>query len=151
MAGVRRVARSILRYFVPLVALLVAIQVFLAGRGLFGAKDQPIEDSEKLDLHRAIGHLIGQPVALLLLIVALLAWLPETRARVISILVPILLFVQVLLAFGGEWVGAFHPVNAFVVLGLLGYLASYLWRRRGDTAMTDSTLAEPRVAESRVD
>jgi len=43
------------------------------------------------------------------------------RVRVISILVPILTFVQVILPGGGRWVGALHPVNAFLILGM------YLW------------------------
>jgi len=51
MAGVRRVSRSILRYFVPLYGVLLIVQVFLAGEGIFGARDkgQLIEDTKTLD------------------------------------------------------------------------------------------------------
>jgi Family of unknown function (DUF6220) len=130
MAGVRRVCRSILRYFVPLYGILLIVQVFLAGEGIFGARDadQTIEDTKMLDVHRGLGFFLTMPGALLLMIVALLAWLPNKRLRIISIILPILLFVQIILADAGRWVAAFHPVNAFLLLGLVGYLSNALWR-----------------------
>ena len=103
------------------------------------ASDSTIEDSNELDLHRGIGFLLTNPVALLPLIVALLAWLPDKRLRIISIVLPFLLFIQMLLAEGGRWVAALHPVNAFVLLGLLGYLASRLWRADREPAPVSPT------------
>src|SRR5215212_2000462 len=110
MAGVRRVTRSILRYLYPLYVLLIILQVYFAGEGIFGARDTdtPIEDANALDLHRGFGFFIAQPGALLLLILALLAWLPNTRLRVLSIVFPILLIVQSLLPEPGRWVAALH-------------------------------------------
>ena len=130
MAGTRRVTRSILRYLYPLYVLLIVLQVYFAGEGIFGARDtdSPIEDAKQLNLHRDFGFFIAQPGALLLLILALLAWFPNTRLRVLSIVLPVLLFVQAILPSGGRWVAALHPVNAFVILGMLGYLSSALWR-----------------------
>ncbi len=127
MAGVRRVARLFLRYLVPLYFLAVLAQVFFAGYGIFGAGDETIENADTLDLHRGFGFIISHMVNLLLLLVTLLAWLPDKRLRAMSIAVPILLFIQPFLS-EGRWAGAFHPVNAFVILGLLGYLAHQLWR-----------------------
>jgi hypothetical protein len=74
-------------------------------------------------------------------VVALIAWVPDKRIRIISIVVPILTFVQMLLPGGGRWVGALHPVNALLILGM------YLWlfltlRKRGPVAATE-TVAEP--------
>ena len=48
MAGVRRVTRSILRYVFPLYVLLLILQVYFAGEGIFGARDadQTIEDAK---------------------------------------------------------------------------------------------------------
>ena len=130
MDGVRRVCRSILRYFVPLYGILLIVQVFLAGEGIFGARDadQTIEDTKMLDVHRGLGFFLTMPGALLLMIFALLAWLPNKRLRTVSIILPILLFVQIILADAGRWVAAFHPVNAFVMLGMMGYLSSAFWR-----------------------
>jgi hypothetical protein len=136
MAGVRRVSRSILRYAFPLYVLAIVLQVYFAGEGIFGARDtdQTIEDSNQLNLHRDLGWFISQPFALLFLIVALLAWLPSTRLRVLSILFPILLIVQSILPAAGRWVAALHPVNAFVLLGMAGYLSWTFWR--GELAPT---------------
>ncbi len=128
MAGVRRVTRAILRYVYPLYVVAIILQVYFAGEGIFGAGDSSIEDANSLNLHRDFGWFISQPIALLVLIVTLLAWLPNKRLRVLSILFPILLIVQSILPSAGRWVAALHPVNAFVVLGLAGYLASSFWR-----------------------
>jgi hypothetical protein len=138
MEGVRRGARSVLKWFSPLMVVLIVIQVFLAGEGIFGlANIKNSDDCDKgaahcvanaktLDPHRALGFIITNPLALLFLICALLAWLPSTRLRTISIVVPILTFIQMILAGAGRWAGGLHPVNAILILGLYGYLAYQL-------------------------
>ena len=65
---------------------------------------------------------------------------PDKRIRIISILVPILTFVQMLLPGGGRWGGALHPVNAILILGM------YLWlfltlRKRAPAAATEPVAA----------
>ena len=127
MQGVRRVARSILRYVFPLYVFLVVLQVYFAGEGIFGSGESSIEDAKSLDLHRGFGFIIAQPGALLFLIIALLAWLPNKRLRWLTIGVPILLIVQSLLPSAGRWVAALHPVNAFLILGLLAYGSWVFW------------------------
>jgi hypothetical protein len=134
MEGVRRVSRSILKWFAGLYVVAIIVQVFLAGEGIFGlANVRHSEDCDKgvahciantktLDAHRALGFILTNPAALLFLIVALLAWHPVMRVRVISIVAPILTFVQMFLAEGGRWVGGLHPLNAFVILGMYGFL-----------------------------
>ena len=141
MAGTRRVTRSILRYVYPLYALAIILQVYFAGEGIFGAGDSSIEDAHSLNLHRDFGWFISQPIALLLLIVTLLAWLPDKRLRTLSILAPILLFVQSILPSTGRWVAALHPLNAFVILGLFGYLSWSFWR--GEAAEVTAQEATP--------
>lgn len=128
MTGVRRVSRSILKYFVALYTVAVVVQIFLAGEGIFGGREEPIEDASILDPHRGLGWILTMPGALLLLIVALLAWLPNKRLRWISVALPFVLFIQLILAEAGRWGGAFHPLNAILVLALLGYLARQLWQ-----------------------
>jgi hypothetical protein len=129
MAGVRRGARAVLRYYVPLFVLAVIVQIFLAGEGIFGIKAGPkLDDQKTLDAHRGLGFFLTYPAALLLLIFALLAWFADKRMRWISIALPFLIFAQEPLSWGGRWSGAFHPLNAFLVLGLLGWLAHRLWR-----------------------
>jgi hypothetical protein len=147
MAGVRRVTRSILRYVYPLYVLAIILQVYFAGEGIFGARDadQTIEDSKRLDLHRDFGFFIAEPIALLILIIALLAWLPNKRLRTLSIVAPILLIVQAILPSAGRWVAALHPVNAFVLLGMFIYLSWSFWR--GELAPS-ATAEEAPAAES---
>ena len=120
------------------------VQIFLAGEGIFGIKKGPaLDDQKTLDPHRVLGFLLTEPLAFLLLIAALLAWLPDRKLRRISIALPFLIFLQAPLSWGGRWSGAFHPLNAFLVLGLLGWLSGQLWRRHraGTSEMTEAAPA----------
>ena len=135
MAGIRRGAVAVLRYYVPLFIVAVIVQIFLAGEGIFGIKGGPeLDDQKTLDPHRALGYILAEPAALILLVLALLAWFPDRRMRWISIALPFLIFLQDPLSWGGRWSGAFHPLNAILVLALLGWLARRLWRGSGAVA-----------------
>jgi hypothetical protein len=155
MTGVRRVARSVLKWFSAVYVIAIIVQVFLAGEGIFGMKNienaeecnkagaSCIADSKTLDPHRALGFFLTMPGALLFLIVALLAWYPDKRVRIVSIVVPILTFVQIVLPGLGRWGGAFHPLNAILVLALFGWLTHRLWRQQPDTAAPITPTAGP--------
>jgi hypothetical protein len=137
MAGARRGATAVLRYYVPLFVLAVVVQIFLAGEGIFGIKGgAELDDQKVLDPHRGLGFILAEPAALILLILALLAWFPDRRMRWISIGLPFLIFAQDPLAWGGRWTGALHPLNAFLVLGLLGWLTRRLHRPRAAVVTT---------------
>jgi hypothetical protein len=149
----RRGAATVLKWFSALYVVLIIVQVFLAGEGIFGLNNikhsddcnkagaHCIANSKSLDAHRALGFFLTLPGALLFLIVALIAWLPNTRLRTISIVVPILTFVQMILAGVGRWAGGLHPVNAILILALYGYLARSLWREQ--EAEAPETVAAP--------
>lgn len=127
MDGVRRGARNVLKWFAPLYVVLIVVQVFLAGEGIFGLKNvKKLDDAKVLNAHRDLGFILTEPLAILFLIAALLAWHPNTRVRTVTIVVPILTFIQVVLANIGRWGGGLHPVNAFLVLGLYGWLSHRL-------------------------
>ena len=146
MAGVRRVTRSMLRYWVPLYVVAVVLQIYFAGEGIFGAGSETIDDANSLELHRGFGWIIAQPIGLLFLITALLAWLPDKRQRYMTIALPILLFVQSILPSAGRWVAALHPVNAVVILGLFGYLTWSFWRApapAAESAPEEAPAVEP--------
>jgi hypothetical protein len=150
MNGVHRVARSILKWFSALYVVAIIVQVFLAGEGIFGLKNiehaddcnkagaSCVADSKVLDPHRALGFFLTMPGALLFLIVALLAWHPNKRIRIVSIVVPFLAFLQIVLPGFGRWGGAFHPLNAILVLGLFGWLAYRLQHDKPDAAAVAS-------------
>jgi hypothetical protein len=130
----RQGARSVLKWFAALYVVLIVVQVFLAGEGIFrlnnvihsdDCKKHPVlcaGGSGTLDAHRGLGFFLTMPGALLFLIVALIAWHPNMRIRVVSIVLPFLTFLQMILAGIGKWVGGLHPVNAILVLGLFGWL-----------------------------
>lgn len=131
MSGVRRGARSVLKWFSPLYVLLIIVQVFLAGEGIFRLRTVYDSDTCKkvtcggsttLDPHRILGFILAEPLALLFLITALLAWHPNTRVRIVTIVAPILTFVQLPLAVIGKWAGGLHVLNAILILGMYGWL-----------------------------
>jgi hypothetical protein len=153
MSGVRGGARSVLKWFSVVFVVAIVVQVFLAGEGIFGMKNiahsddcnkaaaQCIANSKTLDPHRALGFFLTMPGAVLFLIVALLAWHPDSRVRIVSILTPILTFVQMILPGLGRWGGAFHPLNAILVLGLFAWLAHRL--RREDAGVVAASTPVP--------
>ena len=59
---------------------------------------------------------------------ALLARHPDTRVRVVTIVVPILTFDQLQLAVAGKWGGGPHVLNAILILGMYGWLTHELRR-----------------------
>jgi hypothetical protein len=153
----RQRATGILKWFSALYVVLIVIQVYLAGEGIFGLNviknsddcdkkgadlvaQHCIGNSKTLDAHRALGFFLTLPGALLFLIVALIAWHPNLRVRKISILVPILTFVQMVLPGLGRWGGALHPVNAFLVLGMFGWLFHAL-RKEAPEVVTEPAAA----------
>jgi hypothetical protein len=142
MSGVRPGARSVLKWFSALYLVLIVVQVFLAGEGIFGLNNikhdctktkianECIGNSKTLDPHRALGFFLTVPGALLFLIVALLAWPTDRRVRRVSIALPFVLFIQMILPWFGRWGGAFHPLLAFVILGMFGWLFAQLRGQR---------------------
>ena len=148
----RRRATSVLKWFSGLYVVLIVIQVYLAGEGIFGLNvikhsddcDKHganlgaapcIGNTKTLDAHRALGFFLTLPGAVLFLICALIAWLPNKRVRIISIVAPILTFVQMILPGTGRWGGALHPVNAILILFLYGWLF-YTLRKEGPEVAT---------------
>jgi hypothetical protein len=132
MEGVRRWTRLIMRYFVALYVVAVIVQIFLAGEGIFGIKKNvSLDDQKTLDAHRGLGFFLADFGAIILLILALLAWYPNKRTRIVSIALPFMLFIQGILGGGSRWVGAFHPLWGFVILATLAWLAHRLWRTSG--------------------
>jgi hypothetical protein len=130
MDAVRRGAGAFLKFFVPLLVLLVLVQVFLAGWGTFGIEEgQGLEEATSLDPHRDFGHIVGTFGSILLLVGTLLWWPRDKRLLGVGIVAAVLLFLQPIFGvIGGEFVGAIHAVNAVVLLGLLGWFAGILWR-----------------------
>ncbi len=141
MSGMRRGATSVLKWFSGLFAVLIVLQVYLAGEGIFGLSNikhdcskstsHCIANTTTLNAHRGLGFILTGPLALLFLIVALLAWHRVKSVRIVSIVVPILTFLQTIIVHLGRFAAALHPINAILVLGLFGWL---FFRLRAETA-----------------
>src|ERR1700751_4134701 len=133
MAAVRRVAWVLLKYVTTLFFLGVIAQFFLVGYGLFAMKHgATIDNAKSLDAHRGLGFILSDLGAILLLVLALLAWPQPRKLLGAWILLAVLAFVQGILATVGfkHWgVGMFHPVNALMLLGLSARVGPYTWHR----------------------
>src|SRR6266516_1522741 len=155
MAGVRRGARSVMKWFAALYVVAIIVQVYLAGEGIFGINNvKHADDCKKiaaacaggsgtLDAHRGLGFFITMPGAFLFLVVALLAWHPNVRIRTVSIVLPFLTFLQMILAGLGRWAAALHPVNAILVLALFGWLAYRLRQEQPEEAVAAAPVVVP--------
>ena len=127
--------RTIHRYWALLLAIAVLVQIGAAGYGAFNAADKsdpgPLSEhqfSKGFDFHDGFGYLIFLGT-LVLLLLALGARLGK-RSVGMSVVLVLLVIVQIVLAWGGEshgWIGIFHPIVAFLILGLVGRISFEAW------------------------
>jgi hypothetical protein len=135
MAAVRRGAAAIYKVLIAIFAAAVVVQFFLAGLGVFGAfpeEDGTVSFSkfeDEFEVHAGVGWFLFLG-SLLLLILILIAW-TGPRSIGATFALAVLMFLQMILAGVGEdteVVGAFHPVNGLVILGLSWFLTTRAWR-----------------------
>ena len=129
---------TVYRYWVALLVVAVLVQIGAAGYGAFYVAEKLDDEGSSLghdgfehgfDFHGGFGYLIFYGTVVLFLL-ALAARLGR-RLVLLSLAAVALVIVQILLAWGGTStavVGIFHPLNALLVLGLLGHLAWGSWR-----------------------
>jgi hypothetical protein len=135
LTGYRAGALQAFRWGTILFLVLGAVQIFLAGVGVFDLDGHKLGSSGEtaFDPHRVNGDIMSA-VALVLLILVLVAR-PGARLIVLSVVLFLLMAVgQTLLAAGGEdqaWVGGLH---AIVGIGLLGLAARTLVESRTTVA-----------------
>lgn len=131
--------RTVYRYWISILAAAVIVQIAFAGYGAFYVT-QKVADNTTIDektvedgfgAHIGFGYLIFLG-ALVAVILALLAR-PGKRTVLLTVGALVLVIVQIVLAWiGGDVpaVGALHPINAFIILALVGALAGNQWRAR---------------------
>jgi len=127
--------RTVHRYWALLLSIAVLVQIGSAGYGAFNAADKsdpgPLSEhqfSTGFDFHNGFGYLIFLGT-LVLLLLALGARLGRRRVGM-SVVLVLLLVAQIVLAWGGEshaWIGIFHPIVAFLILGLAGRISFEAW------------------------
>jgi Family of unknown function (DUF6220) len=132
MQAVRRGAAAIYKVVIALFVAGVVVQFFFAGAGAFGARPdegETITDTgfeDKFELHSGLGWFLTLG-SLLLFILILIAWTgPRSIGATFGLFV--LMILQNILSAGDRWVGAFHPINALVILGLSSFLVRSAWR-----------------------
>ena len=132
-----QVRRALFRYWAVIVFLAAVLQVGLAGYGAFYTAGK-VDDlgtvlthdqfEDGWGLHQGFGYgvVLG---GIILVALAFIARMGKPWNRLAGLLA-LLLVVQVLLAwFGSDTavIGAFHPINAFVIVALSGFLARSAW------------------------
>jgi hypothetical protein len=125
--GIRAAGRWLHQALALAVVFGVFVQVYLIGSYIFGA------GQGALDAHRTAGWTV-HGFELLVLLAALIAWLPRVDL-VLSLLLAVTGTIQVSLANGHRWVGGLHPLLALAVLGLAATLALRGTRRRRDARL----------------
>ena len=110
------------RVLIVLFVLVVIVQFFLAGVGVFN----PSDSSDPFDPHQAVGFLGTMVGSALLLLLALIAWRDRVTTGGTALLFLLAAFVQPALA-DYSWAGPFHPVNGLVILGLSIALMRRAW------------------------
>jgi hypothetical protein len=147
MNPVRRGAAWIYRILIALFAAAIVVEIFFAGLAIFRAMPGEEESvtheaiQDKFDAHAALGEFLGGG-SLLLLILVLVAWTGR-RSIGATFALAVLTVVQNILGGAGEdapVAGAFHAINAFLVLGLSLFLAFRAWR--GQLLIPPSRLRE---------
>jgi Family of unknown function (DUF6220) len=130
---------AVYRVWAAIVAAAVIVQIGFAGYGAFyvahKVDDAPVNEDIFTDgwgLHAGFGYLVVL-LGLLLVLFALAARIGKRRVlRTLALFG--LMILQVLLAwFGFEIpvIGTFHPINAFLILALVGSIAYEAWRGPG--------------------
>jgi hypothetical protein len=147
------VLRTIYRYWVSAMAVAVVVQIGFAGVGAFGALDKATEGRSvdedsflaSFDAHAALGSLVVVGG----LILFLLSFSVGRRRVYKSLVVLVLLIAQLILGWSGSavpWVlGLLHPINALIILALLGSTAAQEWGR-GPLAHREALPAPPPAA-----
>jgi hypothetical protein len=130
--------RAIYRFWVSLMALAVVVQIGFAGYGAFdtahnvdGSGKTVDEDSfnDSFGPHIGFGYIIFLGAIVLLL----LSFGARGKQRILrSLAALVLVMIQIVLAWTGGSApyaaGVLHPINAFIILGLLGSITYREWK-----------------------
>lgn len=132
----QRGAFTLYRYLIVLFAAACVVQIFLAGRGVFGIRPAAsgksvgdfFDDQKSLDPHRVLGEILGL-VAVIMLLAALVAWRDR---RLIAWTLGLAIATEVLQhAFAlpdHPWVAGLHVVSGVSILGSGVWLAYDAWQ-----------------------
>jgi hypothetical protein len=133
-----RAFRGIYKYFVSLMTLAVVVQIGLAGFGAFDTADKLSSTGSSVDQdtfeHAFFPHsVLGTFIVISGLVLLLISFCTRDGRRMKrSGIIFGLLVLQLMLAWTGASVpfvlGALHPLNAFLILGVLGATTYREWK-----------------------
>lgn len=137
MNAFQKGAEVLYRYLVALLALACVVQIFLAGRGVFGVKQGvSFDDQKSLDPHRAVGEMIGL-AAVVIFLCALAIWRDKRLIAYAFALAFMAEVLQHVLALHKHpWIAGLHAVDGVAILGLSAWLAHHAWRGARASAST---------------
>jgi len=145
-----KVLRAAYRYWTLILFVAVIVQIGAAGYGAFYADAKAGEPAgsvtqEQFDhgfgFHVFLGFMIFL-ASVLLFLLALAARIGR-RGVLFALAVPLLVFLQIVLGMVGAStpaVGALHPVNALLILSLIGYLAHRAWANHRARSASPATM-----------
>ena len=132
--------KAVYKWWATLVFVAIVVQIGLAGYGAFYAAHKLEDDGSSITdktiddgfgIHIGFGYLVWLAV-MVLLVIGVIAGVGRWRLGKHGVLA-LLLTLQILLAwFGGSIpaIGAFHPLNAFVILALTLSIVWDGWQAR---------------------
>jgi hypothetical protein len=138
VSSVRRVAWQIYRVLIGLIAVACVVQIFLAGRGVFGIHGATkLDDQTSLNAHRDLGEIIGI-AAVVAFLLALVLWNKKLMlwTFVLAVLAEVVQHATALPKH--PWVAGLHPVSGVAILGISAWLAHSAWARKGSAPSVET-------------
>jgi hypothetical protein len=132
--GVRNVFFQVYRVLIALIAVACVVQIFLAGRGVFGIHGSAsLDDQHSLNAHRDLGEVIALGTILVFLC-ALVLW--NKRLIVWTFILALLAEVvqHATVQPKHPWVSGLHPLSGVAILGISAYLAHSAWAGKDNAA-----------------
>jgi len=137
MNSIQRGAFTLYRYLIVLFAGACVVQIFLAGRGVFGIRPSGrsgqsvgtfFDHQKSLDPHRVLGEIIGL-VAVIMLVAALVAWRDRGLiAWTLGLAVAAELLQHLFATPSHPWVAGLHALSGVSILGSGVWPAYDAWR-----------------------
>jgi hypothetical protein len=144
VSQIRNGAHALWRFLIGVFAVATLVQVVLAGYGVFSADDEGKNKTfdKAFEAHGGLGFFMTVG-ALLILLLALIAWREPRIAAESGILFVLMIVQSVLAGLGGDHpiVGAFHPLVGFAIVGFSWFL--FMARVKGKGQMHHHHGTEP--------
>jgi hypothetical protein len=131
---------AVYKWATAVIVAMVVVQIGAAGYGAFSVAEKLPHDNSTpvtgkqwddfFSFHTGFGYIVFI-ASIVLLILALAARRPK-RTKVFAGTLVLLIVVQILLAWAAEghrWVGPFHAINAFLILGVSIGLARFAFSK----------------------